>query len=461
MVAALVGACSESPAPSQPVQRLVEAAGCQSFENAFWDVVNQDLLQGQWPDKERLSSELENLRRTLSEEQRESLDRLFELVLTGLRQEFQLDRPVQALEWTSALEFGDTSTNERLQWYEKLRPMMRELSQGRGSGECGPVAEDYGVADPIPVAQPLTEAQAGLRLTFATAYQSCEALARPPMDASTPDVLGIKSWCCHPDGIGNRRVIEDLPKVLQTHPYVSAATPAPGCGEVRKSPLIYDYGGKPAVTKAGELHLQQNAGDGTSALGIDCSGFVYTALATAGLKLKSNRPLKANGVYAVSSRSFVSFSSGPEPMDCLERAEFTNGEGLTPGMVSAVPGHVFLIDSVGADPFGLRKTRGKNDCASLTFKDFDFVIAQSSNSKNGVGINRYEANVYLGESPKFQTGFHAVARKACESFWDRVSVRPTVANFVLLKHRGTAACKANRIALAGESCARSCPSPQR
>lgn len=453
---------------SEPSGKFVQALGCTSFESLFWDMLNADLLKDRVPDRAALK---EKLRQgsdadaaggpavSMTADQSKQLEFLIDSVLADLPQEQGLQTPRQILEWTSALEFGDTTTAARLQWYSKLHPILQSLSQGRGVAEC-PVADDEIGA--MSVARgPAQNAQAGLRWAFATAYQSCPAIEKAPLDLATVDVAGIKTWCCHPDGVGFRRVIEDLPKVLMTHPYVSPDAPAAGCLDQRARPLIYDYGGKPQAISGNMLDFHQDAGDGTSALGIDCSGYVFTSLATAGLRLKSGIAIKASSVFAVSSGSFVEFEQGPSPMDCLERVPFKTGVGLAPGAIAAVYGHVLFVDTVGADPWGLGKTKSKADCAALTFKDFDFVIAQSSNSKNGVGLNRFEANAYLADSLKMKAGFETEARKACESYWDKSSVRPVVSEFVLLRHKGTAECRGARVALAHESCAQGCAAPER
>lgn len=463
-LAVLAGCSHEGTPPSKPSEpsgKFVQALGCRTFESIFWDTLNADLLKDRFPDVSALKEKLRQGAGDVvaTDEQSKQVEFLIDSVLTDLPREEGLQTARQLLEWTSALEFGDTTTPARLEWYLKLRPSLQALSQGRGDADC-PVADDELGA--MSVARgPAQDAQSGLRWAFATAYQSCQALAKAPVDLTTPDVQGIKTWCCHPDGVGFRRVIEDLPKVLQSHPYVSSDAPAAGCLDQRAKPLIYDYGGKPQAISGNALDFHQDAGDGTTALGIDCSGYVFTSLATAGLRLKSGMSIKASSVFAVSSGSFVEFENGPSPMDCLERVPFRTGAGLAPGAIAAVYGHVLFVDTVGADPWGIGKTKNKADCANITFKDFDFVIAQSSNSKNGVGLNRFEAKAYLADSLKMKAGFETEARKACESFWDQSSVRPVVSEFVLLRHRGTAECRGSRVALAHESCVQSCPAPVR
>ena len=64
---------------------------------------------------------------------------------------------------------------------------------------------------------------------------------------------------------------------MATNYYYQGVNQGSSCKDIRKFPLIYDYGGKPN-TDSGTLNFFVNSGDGTSVLGIDCSGYVFSAI---------------------------------------------------------------------------------------------------------------------------------------------------------------------------------------
>jgi hypothetical protein len=278
------------------------------------------------------------------------------------------------------------------------------------------------------------------------------------MTLSTPDAQGIEIVGTHSDGIGSKRMISSVSALLKTHPYYKNVNNyGASCVNMRSSPLIYDYGGRPYVSlKAGApLNLFKDSGDGTKVLGIDCSGYVYTSLATAGLRLSPFRNIKATGVYGISSSMFVEPQSNQ--MSCLQKISVKPKDTLRPGDIVAVQGHVLMIDHVGADPFGLNSVKSVADCSKITHRGFDFVVIQSSNSKEGVGINRFEAKDYLEDSPKMKASLERYAYYSCLARFNHKTYTPNLGTSSVVRHTGAAACKGTRIALTQESCIRSCP----
>lgn len=293
----------------------------------------------------------------------------------------------------------------------------------------------------------------GLRWAFAAAYQSCEVLGQKALVEADPDVKGIKNWCCHPDGIGQKRVVEDLAAVQATHPYLRAPASSNSCIDVRRNPLIYDYGGKPAVTGA-TMDFHKNAGDGTTALGVDCSGYVSASLATAGLKFKSSVPLRPAQAQIYSSGTFLNPESSG--LNCLPRITLTPSSTLKDGDVVAVQGHVIILDHVGADPFGITEVKSASACAAITTEGFDFEVVQSSPSKQGVGMNRFAARDYLRPGGKMAAGLLKYAKKACELRFSGSTSKPTFGDITVSRHTLTAACQDTRVAIAHESCINDC-----
>lgn len=299
----------------------------------------------------------------------------------------------------------------------------------------------------------------GGRWAFATAYQSCQSVQLPSMNAQTPEVKGISIVGKHSDGVGNKRAIASLSQVQNTHFYIrDMSNYGEGCFNVRQAPLIYDYGGKPYATTASNspIDLFKNNGDGTSVLGIDCSGYVFTAMATAGLRLKAGRALKASDSWAWGSSSYV------EPQDngltCLNKISITPSSSMKAGDIVAVHGHVLLIDKVGADPFGIQSVKSVSECAKLTSDRFDFVVAQSAPSKGGIGINYYEARDYLPTSAKMKSGLEKYAYYACLAKFQNKKYTPNLGSLSIVRHKGTPECMAPRVKMARESCIQTCSS---
>lgn len=419
------------------------------------------------------------------------LDALIDSLLSEAPQGERVETPEQLLVLLSAIDVGDRTTTFRAYMQDRVRANFTTLSktvssydlncsntstagsatngttdsnvaQGSDSSATNPTPEpnydyEYQKAQALAAGVPL--AVFGERWAFATAYQSCNALELNPLDASTPSIQGIEVVGKHSDGVGNKRAIASLSKVQATHPYIkNVSSYGSSCFVVKNNPLIYDYGGKPYATTAtnSPIDLFKNNGDGTSVLGIDCSGFVFTSMAAAGLKLKSGRALKASDSWAWGSTSYVEPQNNG--LTCLSKISVTPTTSMKAGDIVAVQGHVILIDKVGADPFGIAGAKTEKDCAALTSKGFDFVVAQSSPSVGAVGINRFVAKDYLPTSSKMNTGLQKYAYYACLAKVNNKTYTPNLGTLSVVRHKGTADCMAPRVTLAKESCIQSCSS---
>jgi hypothetical protein len=102
-------------------------------------------------------------------------------------------------------------------------------------------------------------------------------------------------------------------------------------------------------------------------------------------------------------------------LTCFDYAKFTKAQSLHPGDVLASHGHVILIESVGADPFGIASFTAESDCtaANMSVARFDFTILQSSNVKNGIGIDRIRAADYLAAGGDMAEAMVLHAVSAC------------------------------------------------
>ncbi|MBO9667728.1 MAG: hypothetical protein J7501_13055 [Bdellovibrio sp.] len=412
------------------------------------------------------------------------LDKLVDSLLVEAPQGERVQTSEELLTLLSAIDVGDRSTTFRSYMQDRVRSDFTQLSKTVQSYELDCPANtgnssqgETATATPTPTPSPTPNysfeyqkqqalaagvplAVFGERWAFATAYQSCQAVQLAPMNNQTEDLKGIQITGKHSDGVGNKRVIASLSQVQTTHPYIkgmSSSGYGEGCFNVRSSPLIYDYGGKPYATTASTSPIDffKNNGSGTSVLGVDCSAYIYTSMATAGLRMKEGRALKASDSWAWGSTSYVEPQSNG--LTCLSKISITASTSIKPGDIVAVPGHVLMIDRAGSDPFGIASAKTTSDCSNLSVTNFDFSVAQSSPSKEGVGINHFEARYYLPTSEKMQAGLLKYAYYACLAKVNSKTYTPNLGTLSVVRHKGTTACMDKRVAVARESCIQACP----
>ncbi|MEK2645561.1 hypothetical protein [Bdellovibrio sp. BCCA] len=483
---------------SQTVQDI--ACKDKELETKLWDGLKTYLLeQKSIPTADTMKQAMhdqvdklaeQNPQLTSSDVKRLSgdLDQLVDSLLSEAPQGERVETPEQLLILLSAIDVGDRTTVFRSYMQDKVRGNFNQLqktvqsfelncpaSSGDGNSTAGvtpttPTTETETPTQPEPNRDYEYHKQQALnsgtplsvfggRWAFATAYQSCQSIQLPSMNDQTPEVQGISIVGKHSDGVGSKRMIASLSKVQSTHYYIrDMSSYGQGCFNVRSNPLIYDYGGKPYATTATDspIDLFKDNGDGTSVLGIDCSGYVFTSMATAGLRLKAGRALKASDSWAWGSSSYV------EPQDngltCLNKISVTPATSMKAGDIVAVYGHVLLIDKVGTDPFGIASAKTEADCKKITSDSFNFVVAQSAPSKGGIGINYYEARNYLPTSSKMKMGLEKYAYYACMAKVTGKTYTPNVGTLSVVRHKGTPECMAPRVKMARESCIQSCSS---
>ena len=134
---------------------------------------------------------------------------------------------------------------------------------------------------------------------------------------------------------------------MRTNPYFkNYSKPSASCFDVTKTPLIYDYGGRP-VTTTGLYDLFKNSGSGTAALGTDCSGFVYMAVTSAGLRVKKGTAIKPSLIAGATSSQFT--NPQKNGLTCFDYVKFSGRDSLRAGDVVAKNGHVFLPARRGLD----------------------------------------------------------------------------------------------------------------
>ena len=295
----------------------------------------------------------------------------------------------------------------------------------------------------------------GARKVMSTAYQSCSVLDLPLMPTEH-DIQGIYITSKHSSGNGWRRDISDLNAVNASHYYLSQMSiPNSGqCLNIHSYPLIYDYGGKPS-TSLHSINLFKNAGSGSKALGVDCSGFVTSAMASAGLRLKPKvfiRPIHVKGI-----NSWMFKNAHRNNLSCLRQQDITSENPLQSGDIIASNSHIFIVEYIGSDPFHLHSIRNSSECHSSKIKlsQFDFSIIQSSAHNNGVGINRMHireavVNTTIGR------GLRKTASRACYTYFGK-NAHTNINEISILRHAfNIPACRDREIYLEKQECLNSC-----
>jgi hypothetical protein len=369
------------------------------------------------------------------------------------------------IELATQLKVEDSDTDSRKQLVQETKSKIQVLSQKLKSKgvECSalkPPTPGKGEPpkwDPQPSPQPndpgntpadKSDIKKAMEKVFAVTYQSCEVLQQKPLTAEVPPIEGIKEDCCHPDGRGKLRTISDLKAVLKTHYYLQAPLSGSQCYNIRGNPLIYDYGGRPNYSKGseGKLNFFKNLG-GTKVLGYDCSALVYSVLLGGGFRLIPNKPFVASDVVAAQSRQFVSPES--KGWSCLQRITMTPAKTIEVGDIVSFDGHVVMIYSRGEDPFGLNKIY---NCNEVSINDFDFRVFQSSPSKDGIGVNVYEAKDYLKEGDKMAEIFLDYAKNACLSKTQGKDIQLKRTDYSITRHKNTSECRTQSVSFENEAC---------
>lgn len=367
-------------------------------------------------------------------------------------------------ELVSFLKVEDTDSETRKNLVSKYKTKVNEISSNMksmgyscpsdGNSDLG----SGGEPKPVPGSNPTdreavtSDLVASMRKVFAVTYQSCQVLDKKPLEKTDKNVQGITEECCH-EGGGLIRHINNLSLVQTTHPYLQT-TYGNQCVDVRKKPLIYDFGGRPAFTRGsnGKLNFFSNYG-GSEVLGYDCSAMVYTVVMGAGFRLKENKMFVAADVVAAQSRQFLDPES--KGWSCLDSVDFSTDteEPMLAGDIASMDGHTFMIYRAGKDPYGIDNL---TDCKKVDIQNFDFDLMQSSPSKDGVGINVYVGKDYLLTNDTMEKGFVEYAKNYCERKKNASTKKIKLNYFSLVRLSTKSSCRMPAVALENESCVQEC-----
>ena len=299
----------------------------------------------------------------------------------------------------------------------------------------------------------------GAHLTFATAYQSCRVLSLPPLNNDVPDLRGIEVVGVARDG-GDIRKITSLRDFVKSNPYYKGYSVQKNCMDMRKMPVIYNYGGRPIIqaTASGRyvvdlFKMQIGSGDSRED-GIDCSGFVATALAAAGIRLHAGVDFNPDDISNIDTYQFM--EPQQNGFSCLQKASMGVNGSLRAGDIVVKPGHMVLVDSVGQDPLAFNSIKEAAACDKISSDDFDFVMMQSSSTKDGLGLNKYVGSDLLDNIDDFKNGLLLFARQACRARLQGKVVYPNDRNIQVLRVRESPECVQQPVYLTGQSCVQAC-----
>jgi len=291
----------------------------------------------------------------------------------------------------------------------------------------------------------------GARKVMATAYQSCLSLDLPLMPNNQP-TRGIK--IVGQRGGGLRRRISNIKALNRSHYYLSQINIPDDdqCFNVYSTPLIYDYGGKPVATNR-SIDLFKNKG-GAPGLGLDCSGFVTTALASAGLRLQYGKPISPGHIEAVSS--WLLKDPQRKNFSCLIKQHISQTNPLRPGDIIASNAHVIIVDEINTeDPFSIRHLK-QCDYRKIKSDSFQFSIIQSNPENKGIGINRMQFSEATNYMKAIFIGMRKVASRICHQKWGQ-TVHPRISEVAILRHNlDKTQCRQQEIHLKHQECLKYC-----
>ena len=296
----------------------------------------------------------------------------------------------------------------------------------------------------------------GARKVMSTAYQSCSVLDLPLMPQDH-NIKGVHLVSRHSSGNGWLRGVSNPNTLKQSHYYFSQNNipNSQQCLDTYNYPLIYDYGGKPS-TALNSINLFRNAGSGSQSLGVDCSGFVASAMASAGLRLKPSvfiRPIHVKGINA-----WMFKNARRNNLSCLQQQDISVNNPIRPGDIVASNTHIFIVDIVGSDPLGLHPIRDSSECHSRRIKlsKLSFSIIQSSAHNNGVGINRMHVQTAVDGLPIMNRGLRKTVSRACYKMFG-ADFHTNIDEITILRHVSSdPACRDREIYLENQECLASC-----
>lgn len=244
-----------------------------------------------------------------------------------------------------------------------------------------------------------------------TFYQNCEAAAQAPYDVEKlGDLRGYVSLRNDVTKGTNSRV-QDLAVARDSQYYVKCdgrQRPRKNCRDLCGAPPTYLWGGMGTYQKTKKgitLDVFHNT-EPTQTLaghpGLDCSGFIHTVFALAGLRVRPDQAPSAETADSITARTFMN-----QPGGCFKD---TSLDQIRPGDLIAWTTHIVMVDSVGEDPFGLKAVSKIEDCTFENLKPDRFGLVVI-NSKGGTDSISDEVKALDAKNPALKRKLQAVEAK--------------------------------------------------
>ncbi len=466
---------------------LLQKAGCGDFSTHAWSYIYQivSIEKGQPPPyytvKEKIAQQIQKqiLSSHISKEKIEFFAKQFVKVYAYITEFMQNKQSNTATEILVYLEHGIIHP-EHKEFVTKLQNTLTELNQSAKAlnKHCSPKHQIQRAANEhdfqnrdqinnlkdqwsIPFFSFIKNRQHpliyGALKVMSTAYQSCSVLDIPLMPTQHK-TQGIRLLTKNRSG-GWKREIFDLKAVIRSHYYISKlSTPSNEftCFDIYSNPMVFNFGGKPAIYNQ-SIDLFRNIGSSSSkTLGIDCSGFVTTAMAGAGLRLKNNMAIRPIHVQGINSRMFK--NAQQYQLSCLQKQDISLNNPLKPGDIIASNAHIAIVEYVASDPFNIDSIYQSQNChsTSINTKKFRFSIIQSS-AHNTVGINRMSIAHAFNKHSNFGKGLQKIASRLCYKKFG-MDVHKNIHEISILRHSTQEpSCRNKEVHLKNQECLRSCP----
>ena len=475
-----IGTNNETHTIEQTFDLMLQRAGCSDFRTHVWDYLHKLISMGndviyfdnfEQTIKERLQQLIKNP--LYSQDNVDNFSKHFGEIYTlisNLRTKYQNPEDINNL--LIQIEYGDRD-NDLNNFIDRLKAALNNLEAEakKFNSNCSEELDNPSTRRRLrennqwniewfnvmknrrhPVVY-------GAKKVMATAYQSCDPLDLPLMP-SNHDTKGFEVTGQYRNTPGKIRAIRDLQAVNHSHYYISQMNIPNNsnnnqCLNIHLSPVLYDYGGKPATTSH-SINLFKNAGRGGSVLGLDCSGFVTTALASAGLRLRYGTTIRPGHINAVSS--WLLKEPKRRNFSCLEKQNISRENPLQPGDIIASGQHVVIVDQVANDPFSMSIVSDISQCHSRNIRDtqFKFSIIQSSPINSGVGINRMHFSEAAPFMASIRRGLQKTASRICYNTFGKNEHR-RISEISILRHNSEESkCRQPEIHLRNQECLQFC-----
>lgn len=334
--------------------------------------------------------------------------------------------------------------------------------QGRGPGELV-TATSIQLTPLVELAKNLENGDSylakGARKTFQMANLNCE-LGDKSKTIKKDEFKGHAKEIVMTEVRPYVREFYDITEARATHPFKKAPFSRAECPQTDLDLFVFDFGSQPKVDAAKkEINVfNETRKKGVKAYGLDCSGFVRSAILAAGVRLQKNVD-----PFTQKSTSFSTSSLMGLKDSCFKTAEFKKDESLKSGDLIVMrgskhdgdEGHAAIVEFLDEDPFNVKASGAQKaaDCQVPAFqekmksKDFKISILHSTGSFGGIGPTRTLIKDYAeyGENqPKFVDLLQELAIKACEANFSDTPAKATVRNELrVLRFDSTneAACK--------------------